>query len=299
MAMDGNNPGVAVGVIHQWDIDAEDLRTICGLSGYAVDVDGYYSRPDIVSCPACLRKLQAGYLDKVAARYRGATSLEQYGILHRTAQAEAQAQTEAPKSEPTQVEIAGVVGDPNTLFQPEPPKRPLTEQGLMMLGIQFPEGRQPTHEIERHLGEQAAEYGRFSKEQLIEELIRRDRNAIVKGQEIAEGKTAGKLLREFVRGILYQADEADRQVIQNELHSGRGTIDTILKLMGAEPTPKRDLRLNGGTTLGNINQAPPDQPETLEDWQRTTPRADVAQDIRENASRVQTVNEQTRGDEEK
>lgn len=249
MAMDGNNQvGAGVEVVHQWDIDAADLRTICGLSGYSVDVDGYYSRPDIVSCPACLRKLQAGYL-----------------------------------------------------FQPKPPKRPLTEQGLMMLGIQFPEGRQPTHEIERHLGEQAAEYEQFSKEQLIEELIRRDRNAIVKGQEIAEGKTAGKLLREFVRGILYQADEADRQVIQNELQPGRGTIDTILKLMGAEPTPKRDLRLNGGTTLGNINQAPPDQPETLEDWQRTTPRADVAQDIRENASRVQPVNsnEQTRGDEEK
>lgn len=142
---------------------------------------------------------------------------------------------------------------------PFPPVQPLAlpkaldEVTLMRIGAEFPQidGHANKAEIDRHLEAQRQEYLRYDRVDLVAELIRRDKNAILKGQEIAEGKVTGRLLREFVRGILYTADKADLVGIERGLRNG-AQIDRILGLLGAESASARDLRLNGGTTLGDI-----------------------------------------------
>lgn len=139
------------------------------------------------------------------------------------------------------------------LFQAEPPHQPLSESALMRLGATMPNGKIDSQAIRVQIQDQAKQYACYSKEALIEELCRRDEGALRKGQEAADGRMAGRLLREFVRGILYTADKADLVGIPAHAAKGDG-IETILKALGAEPANARQLRLEG-SMIGNVLSA--------------------------------------------
>ncbi len=169
---------------------------------------------------------------------------------------------------------------------PVPASRPLTVHQLLQLGATQPEGRVTSAELKAHLTHQEQIYNCYSKEELVAELVRRDAGLIRQGQEAADGKMAGRLLREFVRGILYSADQADLSQTQEMLAKG-DQIDSILRMLGAEPAPKRDLRVNGGTTLGpigpvsTIGQSPEDAIQDLSDLSRRQfPSERAANEIR-------------------
>lgn len=138
---------------------------------------------------------------------------------------------------------------------------------------------------EQFLASQRANYQAHCKDDLIEELLRRDEAAIREGRQIADGKFAGRLLRDFVRGTLYLADTA-------ELKEGLDTdkrllVETLLEKLGAEPSDKRQVRLEG-SMLGT-GETVEEREARIQDIDRnipTTPRPDVAEAIRENPKRV-------------
>lgn len=168
-----------------------------------------------------------------------------------------------------------------------PARTPLTVHQLLQLGATQPEGGRITSPVlKEHLAHQEQVYACYSKEELVAELVRRDAGLIKQGQEAADGRMAGRLLREFVRGILYSADQADLNQTQEMLAKGE-QIDSILRMLGAEPAPKRDLRVNGGTTLGPIgpvsmiDQSPEKAIQDLSDLSRRQfPSEKAADEIR-------------------
>lgn len=93
--------------------------------------------------------------------------------------------------------------------------------------------------VDDFLLRQRAVYEQTSREELIETLVARDRQLVYEGRQMADGRIGGRLLREFVRGVLSAADRNEPQ-----------RIEQILQALGAEPADARQLRLRG-TTLGD------------------------------------------------
>lgn len=96
--------------------------------------------------------------------------------------------------------------------------------------------------VELHLVEQKVVYERFlaagKGDLLVQALLDRDRVIAQMGREIANGKTGGRLLREFVRAALASAERLqDPQRLQ----------DFLEEALGAETADRRQLRLKGTT----------------------------------------------------
>jgi hypothetical protein len=95
--------------------------------------------------------------------------------------------------------------------------------------------------VEALLTEQEHTYRRVLErsgpEPLIAALLERDRHLAQMGRQLADGRTAGRLLREFVRAVLARAD----------LNAG-SEVERILGELNAEQADARQLRLHGSTT---------------------------------------------------
>ena|SRR5665213_372355 len=95
--------------------------------------------------------------------------------------------------------------------------------------------------VERLLEDQAAVYVTKSKEELVEALVARDALLAHQGRQIADGRTGSRLLREFMRAALYQAE-------------GKGSIEAAeaaIRRLGGEEADARQLKLHG-STLGPL-----------------------------------------------
>lgn len=143
---------------------------------------------------------------------------------------------------------------------------------------------------EHFLAEQRKAYAAASREHLEEELLRRDRNALLEGRQLQDGRLAGNLLRELVRHLLTLSDHAQLRRIGDATKAG--SIEGILEALGAAPADARMLRLYG-TTLGS---GKPEEEaraefEALADGRlphtgdMTTGRPDVVESIRERRER--------------
>lgn len=168
-----------------------------------------------------------------------------------------------------------------------PPNLPklLTVQEIRRLGALDVE-ESHSAATEQFITDQQEKYKQYSKEHLIEELCRRDRTAIQEGRDLADGKTAGNLLREFVRGVLHMADHAslraiDRKGLTLRDESKSGTIENLLRALGAEPSDNRTLRLEG-SMLGPGLSDPQEQEELIQAADRIPqlPSVEVADSIR-------------------
>ncbi|HET9253868.1 MAG TPA: hypothetical protein VFO16_01540 [Pseudonocardiaceae bacterium] len=141
--------------------------------------------------------------------------------------------------------------------QPEQPADPrvplLTTAQIRRLGALDGEDTRRAGDAQ-FLAEQAKAYRERSKDELIEELLVRDKTLLTEGRVMTDGRMAGNLLREFVRGILQTADTAELRRIEGFAREGK--IQHILELLGAEPMSLRDLRLQG-SALGNVNETRP------------------------------------------
>lgn len=101
--------------------------------------------------------------------------------------------------------------------------------------------------MEQFCDQQRLTYEQLPKERLVQLLVERDRGLAAEGRALADGRIQGRLLREFVRGVLNYADHAALRKVGDGTRTGK--IEEILKALGAEPTDLRQLRLHG-TTLG-------------------------------------------------
>lgn len=86
-------------------------------------------------------------------------------------------------------------------------------------------------------------------EALIQALADRDRLLAQTGRDLATGRTQGRLLREFVRGLLQYADHSQLRAIGDATKAGK--IEGILVALGAEPTDLQQLKKQG-STLGPL-----------------------------------------------
>lgn len=108
--------------------------------------------------------------------------------------------------------------------------------------------------VEDLLEEQHAAYQTIARQKhgvalLIHALLDRDRQLAQMGRQIADGRTASRMLREFVRGLLQTADY--RAVLAVGDATKTGQIEKVLEALGAEPADLRQLRLHG-STLGEL-----------------------------------------------
>jgi hypothetical protein len=101
------------------------------------------------------------------------------------------------------------------------------------------------------LMEQHEVYKQASKGELIQALLDRDRQLANMGRQIADGRSATRLLREFMRAALYSADG----------HRDPALVEQALLKMGAEPADARTLALHG-STLGPL-ESPEQRAEDL------------------------------------
>ncbi len=151
-----------------------------------------------------------------------------------------------PPTQPTTEELAAKLSE--TVLEEAETERLVTER-LRQLGEQkMPTAIDIFHkskgdlEVERssliamHLGEQTLIYERASRQDLIDALVDRDHLILQLGRQVQEGKLGGRLLREFVRGILTAADKGSPE-----------QIERVLRQLGAEPADSRQLRLKGTT----------------------------------------------------
>lgn len=139
-----------------------------------------------------------------------------------------------------------VITDESALGPPNIPPKPLTPTEIRRIGaMQQVEYRDLA--MEQFCDEQRRVYRDLSEEQLIELLVERDRSLASEGRALADGRVQGKLLREFVRGVLNYADHAGLRRVGDATKTGK--IEEILEALGAEPADLRQLRLHG-TTLG-------------------------------------------------
>lgn len=108
--------------------------------------------------------------------------------------------------------------------------------------------------VESLITEQQATYREILRTQgpqpLIQALLDRDRQLARTGREMASGRTASRLLREFVRGVLNMADY--RSVRQVGDATKTGQIEKILEALGAEAADLRQLK-ESGSTLGRLD----------------------------------------------
>lgn len=136
------------------------------------------------------------------------------------------------------------------------------------------------------IADQRERYQAFSKDDLIEELLRRDRIAVAEGRALADGTVGGRLLREFVRGVLHHADHTALQQIDRKgriLDDGTkaGVVENLLRALGAEPADNRELRLHGHT-LGPQEELSEAEREQIGTEARTAGSARVAKEIRQH-----------------
>jgi hypothetical protein len=100
--------------------------------------------------------------------------------------------------------------------------------------------------VEHLLMEQRYLYEQARREDLIQALLDRDRQLANMGRQVADGRSATRLLREFMRAALYQAGgKADPLIVEQ-----------TLTRLGAEPADQRSLALHG-STLGPLT--PPEE----------------------------------------
>lgn len=124
----------------------------------------------------------------------------------------------------------------------------LTPQQIRMVGAMNVEAER-SHANLDFIEEQKGKYQTYSKDDLIEELARRDATLLQEGRDLSDGKMAGRFLREFVRGILLAADHADIQKLDRqgrEITGSKGAmVENMLRMLGADPLDNRMLRLEG------------------------------------------------------
>ncbi len=130
---------------------------------------------------------------------------------------------------------------------PEPPAT-LSSQAILRLGALTLKGEQ-SQAVEHLLDQQQAVYQQTSKEELVRTLLDRDRQLAQMGRQIADGRVASRMLREFVRGLLNLADYPTVKRVGDATKTGQ--IERVLEALGAEPADLRQLRLHG-STLGEL-----------------------------------------------
>lgn len=180
------------------------------------------------------------------------------------------------------------IGDGHTmpvsdLFQAPPPDHLLSTEEIRRIGAMNvgEEGQVRSHEVDVFLDNQRHQYQAHSKDALIEELLRRDRNALVEGRNLADGKTAGRLLREFVRGVLNVADYADLRKISATSSSKAGLVEHLLQALGADPADARELKRHGHM-LGTGQTSEEAEAEISNPSVPQFPSPRVADDIRQH-----------------
>ncbi len=128
------------------------------------------------------------------------------------------------------------------LAKQDPPKV-LSPAEVLRLGALTLQAEQ-SEAVEHLLMEQRYVYERASKEDLIDALLARDRQLANLGRQVADGRTASRLLREFMRAALYVAGgKADARQVEETLNK-----------LGAEPADLRQLK-EYGSTLGPLQEA--------------------------------------------
>ncbi len=100
--------------------------------------------------------------------------------------------------------------------------------------------------MEHLLEDQRHAYLEASREDLIDALLARDRQLANLGRQVADQRTASRLLREFMRAALYVAGgKADARQVEETLNK-----------LGAEPADMKQLK-QYGSTLGPLE--PPEE----------------------------------------
>lgn len=146
----------------------------------------------------------------------------------------------------------------------EPP-RLLTPQEIRRIGAMQVEDERVSG-ITDFLDQQRLVYEDCSKQQLMNALLDRDKTLALEGRQLADGRIQGRLLREFVRGVLSMADHAALRSVGDGTKAG--TIEKLLLAMGAEPADLRQIKQDG-TTLGNTEREDRDA-ERTEKWKKET-----------------------------
>lgn len=126
--------------------------------------------------------------------------------------------------------------------RPAPPVPPsiLDPEQLLRLGALTLEAEQ-SEAVEKLVEQQQEVYQDASREELLQALRARDTLLANQGRQLADGRTASRLLREFMRASLYRAGGMPNvQAVQK-----------VIEQFGAEGADARQLRLHG-STLGPL-----------------------------------------------
>lgn len=92
--------------------------------------------------------------------------------------------------------------------------------------------------VQQQLGANVLAYQHASREDLIQACLDRDRIIIQLSRDVSEGKLGGRLIGEFVRGILYKMQAAGERV--DALR-----IEEIVRDIGGPPTDRRMIKGKG------------------------------------------------------
>lgn len=126
---------------------------------------------------------------------------------------------------------------------------PAALQHLGALSLEF----EQSEAIDRVVMAQEDTYRQILREQgpepLIAALLARDRQLAQQGREMADGRSATRLLREVMRGLLQRSDHAQLRAIGDATKTG--TIAAIVDTLSGETTDARQLKLHG-STLGPL-----------------------------------------------
>ena len=142
----------------------------------------------------------------------------------------------------------------SALARRDPPKV-LSPAEILRLGALTLQAEQ-SEAVEHLLMEQRHAYENAPREDLIDALLARDRQLANLGRQVADGRTASRLLREFMRAALYVAGgKADARQVEETLNR-----------LGAEPADARQLK-QYGSTLGPL-EAPEERAEDLASGRR-------------------------------
>lgn len=135
-----------------------------------------------------------------------------------------------------------------------PPPQPLSPEQILRRGILSLE-EESSEAVERLVTEQQETYRQVLKQPggqdlILQALLDRDRQLARTGREMASGRAATKMLREFVRGLLNLADYASVRRVGDATKTGQ--IEKVLEALGAEPADLRQLKQHG-STLGALD----------------------------------------------
>ena len=139
--------------------------------------------------------------------------------------------------------VASPMSESDSDYALAPPPRILSPEAIRRLGaLTTMDDR--SEAVEQQITDQEQVYRstfkRAGVEPLIEALLARDRQLMLDGRRLADGTMQGRLLREFVRGLLIAADKGTPQAVEK-----------LLVGLGAEPADARQLKLHG-STLGPL-----------------------------------------------